>query len=152
MGKLCDAFYIGGTKCGAMFGEAMVINNPLYQEDFRSYIKQLGAMLAKGFLLGVQFDELFKDDLYFKIGVKANLQAIKIKEAFLSKGYPMYIDSPTNKLFVTLPNSILPKFDEKYIFEKEYYVDENHTCVRFCTSFSTTDEEVETLVKDILTF
>lgn len=147
--RLSDVFYFGGTKCGALFGEAVVITNPLLNIDFRSYIKQNGAMLAKGWLLGLQFYTLFKDGLYFDITRRANEYAMQIKEAFTSKGIPSYIESFTNQQFVILDNSIMNRLAEKYIFEFEEKVDDTHSCVRFCTSWSTRREEVEELVKDI---
>lgn len=149
LAALTDAFYIGGTKCGALFGEAVVITNPDINDHFRSYIKQNGGMLAKGWLLGLQFYTLMKDGLYFDITKKATESAMKIKAAFAAKGVPFYIDSPTNQQFVVLENDVMEKLAENYIFEYELKVDETHSCVRFCTSWSTTEEEIETLVKDI---
>ena len=148
-GKYTDIFYIGGTKCGCMFGEALVINNKEYQKEFRSYIKQLGAMLSKGFVAGIQFDELFTDNLYFNIGKLANAAAAKITQAFIKNNYKMYIDSPTNQIFVIMKNDILEKFNQKYISEFEFKLDDNTSVVRFCTSFSTTEEDVNELIKDI---
>ena len=147
--RLCDVFYCGGTKCGALFGEAVVFPSPQLAVDFRSYIKQNGAMLAKGWLLGLQFYTLFKDGLYFDITKKAVSCAMQIKQAFAEKEIPAYIDSPTNQQFVVLENSVMEKLAQKYIFEYELKVDETHSCVRFCTSWSTTQEEVDALVNDI---
>lgn len=149
LARLTDVFYIGGTKCGAMFGEAVVIVNDDLKPDFRSYIKQNGAMLAKGWLLGIQFDTLFKDGLYFDITASAISHAMRIKKAFHDKGIPSYIDSPTNQQFVVLHNSDMEKLAEKYVFEFEKKIDDSHSCVRFCTSWSTTQEEIDTLVSDI---
>lgn len=147
--KLCDVFYCGGTKCGAMFGEAVVFTTAELAVDFRSYIKQNGAMLAKGWLLGLQFYTLFKDGLYFDITKKAVSLAMQIKRAFAEKGIPFYIESPTNQQFVILENSAMEKLSRKYIFEYEWKVDEAHSCVRFCTSWSTRQDEVDALTADI---
>lgn len=150
LARLCDVFSIGGTKCGALFGEAVVICNPALQMDFRSYMKQSGAMLAKGWLLGLQFYTLFQDGLYFEITRQADRCAMQIKEAFSRKGIPFYIESPTNQQFVVLEDSMAEKLAEKYIFEEEGRIDATHSCIRFCTSWSTTKEEVDALTADIL--
>lgn len=146
---LCDAFYCGGTKCGALFGEAVVLTNPALNIDFRSCMKQNGAMLAKGWLLGLQFYTLFHDGLYFEITKKADEYAMQIKDAFAAKGIPAYIESFTNQQFVVVENRIMDKLAEKYVFEYELKIDENHSCIRFCTSWSTREEEVEELIRDI---
>lgn len=147
--KAADVFYCGGTKCGALFGEAVVITNPELQVDFRSYIKQNGAMLAKGWLLGLQFYTLFRDGLYFRITKQADEYAMEIRKAFREKGIPAFVESPTNQQFVILKNSQMEKLARKYVFEFEGKTDENHSCVRFCTSWSTTEEEVRQLTEDI---
>lgn len=147
--RLADVFYIGGTKCGALFGEAVVIVNPLLQTDFRSYMKQNGAMLAKGWLLGLQFYTLFQNGLYFKITKKAVEYAMEIRRAFAEKGIPAYIESETNQQFVVLENTRMEALAEKYIFEFEKKIDDTHSCVRFCTSWSTKPEEVQQLTEDI---
>lgn len=147
--RLADVFYIGGTKCGALFGEAVVIVNPLLQMDFRSYMKQNGAMLAKGWLLGLQFYTLFQNGLYFKITKKAVEYAMEIRRAFAEKGIPAYIESETNQQFVVLENTRMEALAEKYIFEFEKKIDDTHSCVRFCTSWSTKPEEVQQLTEDI---
>ena len=149
LAKLTDMFYIGGTKCGALFGEAMIITNPVLQTDFRSYIKQNGAMLAKGWLLGVQFATLFQDGLYFEITKRAVEYAMQIKHAFEDKGISSYIESFTNQQFVVLTNEQMEELSKKYLYEFEKKVDEVHVCVRFCTSWSTKQEEVDALIKDI---
>ena len=105
--KNCDVFYIGGTKVGALFGEAVVITNPVLQEDFRYIIKQKGGMLAKGRLLGIQFLELFKDGLYFEISKHAMKMAELLKDGLLKLGYEFYADSPTNQQFVIVSNKKL---------------------------------------------
>lgn len=149
LARLCDAFYIGGTKCGALFGEALVLTHTALKEHFRAYMKQNGALLAKGWLLGLQFYTLFKDGLYFEIGKDAVAYAMQIKAAFLAKGIPTYIDSPTNQQFFVMENTQLARLAQKYTFEHNGSVDDTHTCVRFCTSFSTTRAEVKALLSDI---
>lgn len=149
LAALSDMFTIGGTKCGTLFGEALVITNPTLTPDFRSYIKQNGAMLAKGWLLGVQFCALFENGLYFDICRRAVAQALEIRAAFAAQGIPAYVDSPTNQQFVILDHAQIEALDEKYVFELDHNVDSAHTCVRFCTSWYTSDEDVRTLVEDI---
>ncbi len=147
--KVSDVFYFGGTKCGAMFGEAVVFTRKGLSDDFRSYIKMNGAMLAKGWLLGLQFYTLFKDGLYFDICRKANEYAMRIKNAFADKNIPFLFDSPTNQQFVILENSVIEKLSEKYVFEYDHKVDENRACVRFCTAWSTNENEIAELILDI---
>lgn len=149
LAKYTDVFYCGGTKCGLLFGEAVVITNPELKPGFRSYMKQNGAMLAKGWLLGLQFYTMFKDGLYFEITKRADEYAMHIKEAFAKKGISSFIESDTNQQFVVLENDQMKKLAEKYIFEFDQKVDEKHSSVRFCTSWSTREEEIEALVKDI---
>lgn len=149
--RLADIFYIGGTKCGALFGEAVVIPNPLLQTDFRSYIKQNGGMLAKGWLLGLQFYTLFKDGLYQDITKKAVALAMKLRDAFAEAKIPFYIHSPTNQQFVVLTRQQMDRLAEKYVFEYEAQLAENLFCVRFCTSWCTTEDEVDALIADIRT-
>lgn len=149
LARLADMFYIGGTKCGALFGEALVITNPALQPDFRAFIKQNGAMLAKGWLLGLQFYTLFKDGLYFDICRGAVEKAMELKAAFAAKGIPAYIESPTNQQFVVMSHDQIEALEGKYTFEPDHAVDEGHMCVRFCTSWATTQEEVNALKADI---
>ena len=149
LARLTDVFYCGGTKCGTLFGEAVVISHPALAEDFRSMMKMDGAMLAKGWLLGLQFAALFENDLYFEIGRQADAYAMEIKEAFAKKGIPAYIESFTNQQFVVVTNEQKEKLAQKYIFEEEANIDENHSCIRFCTSWSTKAEEIKALVEDI---
>lgn len=146
---LCDVFYIGGTKCGAMFGEAVVIINPVLKEDFRSYIKQNGAMLAKGWLLGLQFAVLFEDGLYLNSTKAAVEYALRIKAAFHSVGIPSFIDSSTNQQFVVVTKQQMDKLAKRHIFEYDHQTDDTHHCIRFCTSWSTRDEDVGVLIGDI---
>lgn len=149
LAALCDVFYIGGTKCGALFGEAVVICNPSLNVDFRSYIKQNGGMLAKGWLLGLQFYTLFKDGLYLEIGKEADRQAMCIKEAFAKKGIASYIDSCTNQQFVVVSDAQYKALAANYVFEDEGRTPEGRPIIRFCTSWSSTAEEVEALCSDI---
>ena len=144
-----DVFYIGGTKVGALFGEAVVITDPALTKDFRYMIKQRGGMLAKGRLLGIQFLTLLEDGLYEEIAGKAVEQAMRLKNAFLEKGYPLLYDSYTNQQFPILPNSQLKQLEEKYSFELWTAMDEEYSAVRFCTSWATKDEDIEALISDL---
>ncbi len=147
--RLTDVFYIGGTKVGALFGEAVVITNPALKKDFRYLIKQHGGMLAKGRLLGIQFDTLFTDGLYYEISKYADELAMKLKEAFVKKGYGLRYDSYSNQQFPILPNEHMEKLKEKYSFGFWENVDKDHTAVRFCTSWATKEENVQALIADI---
>ncbi|MBQ9828235.1 MAG: aminotransferase class I/II-fold pyridoxal phosphate-dependent enzyme [Lachnospiraceae bacterium] len=147
--KLSDVFYIGGTKCGALFGEAVVISHPELRPHFRSFIKQNGGMLAKGWLLGLQFYALFKDGLYFRITEEADRRAMEIRGAFLRKGLPLYIDSPTNQQFIALTDEQAEQLAAEHVFEFEGRIDEGHICARFCTSFATVKEETDALIRSI---
>lgn len=142
---LCDVFYIGGTKVGALCGEAVVFTKNNMPKHFMTMVKQRGALVAKGRLLGVQFDALFTDDLYFEIAAHAIKMAEKLKEILREKGCTFYRDSPTNQQFIVVENSKLQKLGEKmtYSFWEKY--DENHTVIRLATSWSTTEEDVEAL-------
>ena len=147
--NLTDVFYIGGTKNGALLGEALVIIKDELKEDFRYLTKQRGAMLAKGFLMGIQFEELFKDDLYFKLGKHANDMASIIKAAFMDKGYSFYATPGTNQLFPILPNVLIYKLSKEFLFMIEKEVDDNHSAVRFVTSWATSASSVEKLCEAI---
>ena len=149
LAALTDIFYIGGTKCGALMGEAVVIRNETLKKDFRYMIKRQGGMLAKGWLLGLQFDTLLTDDRYFHICKKAVAQAMRIKKAFEEKNCSFLIESHTNQQFPILSNDTLKKFDANYTYSVWEHVDDDHTAVRFCTSWATTDEQVDALVNDI---
>ena len=148
--RICDAFYIGGTKVGALFGEALVLANPALKEDFLYLIKQKGAMLAKGRLLGVQFEAMFEDGLYYEMGKAANQAAAVIRQACLQKGFSFLCDSPTNQQFPILPDEALPKLAEKYAFANFGKTDETHTAVRFCASWATPIEHAQALAQDLL--
>ena len=147
LARLCDVFYIGGTKVGALFGEAVVIMNPALKKDFRFMMKQRGGMLAKGRLLGIQFDTLFTDNLYFEISHHAIRMAEKLKRIFEEKGYQFYIDSPTNQQFVILENEQMAHLQEKVRFSFWEAYDEDHTVVRFATSWATREEDVAALTE-----
>lgn len=149
LAALADVFYIGGTKCGALFGEAVVIINDALKGHFRSYIKQNGGMLAKGWLLGLQFAVLFENGLYFDAARKADEYAMLIKAALDAKGLPCYIESNTNQQFYVLSDEQMKKLGQKHIFEYESKVDETHHCVRFCTSWATEKTDVDELIRDI---
>ena len=149
LARLCDVFYIGGTKVGALFGEAVVIMHPAINEDFRYLIKQHGGMLAKGRLLGVQFDALMEDDLYFKIAAHADRLADRLRACMKSLNVPFLVESTTNQLFPILPDDILSKLAEKYVFCEQERVDETHRAVRFCTSWATKEENVDALCADL---
>lgn len=149
LANLCDVFYIGGTKVGALFGEAVVITNPTLQKDFRYNIKQKGGMLAKGRLLGLQFDELFSNNLYCEMGLHANQLAMKLKEIFAQAGCKFFVESPTNQQFVILPNNVLEKLSEKYVYTYSGAYDENNSILRFCTSWATLPVAVQELEQDL---
>ena len=142
----CDVFYIGGTKVGALCGEAVVFTRGGTPRRFVSLIKQHGALLAKGRVLGVQFDTLFTDDLYTKISENAIETARVLKAAFKEKGYRTYIDSPSNQMFVVLDNETLERLKKDVVFSVWGPEDENHTIVRFVTCWSTRMEDVQALI------
>ena len=134
LARLCDVFYIGGTKCGAMFGEAVVISNPAIAEDFRYMIKQRGGMLAKGWLLGAQFQALLEDGLYFSITEYANRLADRIRQTLKDAGYALLVPGTTNQIFPILPDAVLEKLGAEFTFSETQRIDEGHRAVRFCTS------------------
>ena len=146
LAEVCDAFYIGGTKCGAMFGEAVVVPDPGKMPHLFTIIKQHGALLAKGRLLGIQFDELFRDDLYMRIGEPAIEAAAVIRAALQEKGYRLFFESPTNQIFCIMENDALKKLGEKveYGFWEKY--DDQHTVIRFATDWGTTEEDTASLI------
>lgn len=144
-----DVFYIGGTKVGALFGEAVVITNDELKVDFRYNIKQRGGMLAKGRLLGLQFLTLFEENRYFEISAHAARLAEKLRDELIKMKIAFYIDSPTNQQFPILPDAILEKLKENYTFAYQARVDQNHSAVRFCTCWATKEENVDALLSDI---
>ena len=147
--SLADVFYLGGTKQGALFGEAVVIVNDSLKKDFRYNIKQNGGMLAKGRLLGIQFLTLFEDGLYFQLSGHAVAQAMRIRDAFRAKGYSFLVDSPSNQQFPILDNATMERLSADFLFSVWQKVDEEHTAVRFCTSWATRLEAVDALVRAI---
>ncbi len=149
LARLTDAFYIGGTKLGALFGEAVVITNRAIARDFRYIVKQRGGMFAKGRLLGVQFGALMHDGLYERTAKREVDLAMKLRAAFEAKGWPLCYDSPTNQQFPIVPDAVLEKLAEKYTFSHWGKVDGSHTAVRFCTSWATREEDVDALIADI---
>ena len=149
LARLCDVFYIGGTKVGALFGEAVVISNPVLKEDFRYLIKQHGGMLAKGRLLGVQFDALFTDNLYFEISAHAIRMADKLRSCFDSLGVRYLVPGVTNQIFPVLPDVLLAELSKKFMFIEMDKVDESSHCVRFCTSWATKEENVDALCEEL---
>jgi len=152
LARLCDVFYIGGTKVGALFGEAVVISNPTVGEDFRYLMKQRGGMLAKGRLLGVQFDALFTDDLYCRIAAYADMLADRLRDTLKELGYPFLVEGVTNQLFPILPDKVLDRIGEKYTFVVQARVDDSHRAVRFCTSWATKAEDLDALCTDLRLF
>ena len=145
--RLCDVFYIGGTKVGALFGEAVVAPDPKRLPHFFPLIKQHGALLAKGRLLGIQFETLFTDHLYECMGKHAVRLALKLKEAFKSKGYKLQLDSPTNQQFVCLPNETINRLLQHATFELWGPRGEKETVVRFVTSWATREEDVDAFIR-----
>lgn len=149
LARLADVFYIGGTKLGCLFGEAVVITNDALKRDFRYMIKQRGGMFAKGRLLGVQFLTLMTDELYERTGKREVELAWKLRAAFEDKGWKLLYDSPTNQQFPIVPNEALEKLGKKYSFSDWGEVDSAHRAVRFCTSWATRPEDVDALIADI---
>ena len=145
LARLTDAFYLGGTKCGALMGEAVVLPNPRLIPRFFTIIKLHGALLAKGRLLGVQFDELMKDGLYQEIGRNAVALAARIQEALKRAGYPLLFESPTNQVFAVLPNERVRALAERVEFTVWEPCGPEHTVVRFVTSWATREEDVDAL-------
>ncbi len=153
LARLCDAFYIGGTKVGALFGEAVVFFDKEMHRSFRYAIKQHGGMLAKGRLLGIQFAELMRggsDCLYFQLARHANSLAMRIRSAFEQRGIPMWNDSPTNMQFPALTKEQQTALAGKYLFEVWGKYDDERDVVRFCTSWATKPEAVDALCEDIM--
>ncbi|MDP1511825.1 low specificity L-threonine aldolase [Paenibacillus sp. CMAA1739] len=147
--QLCDVFYIGGTKIGAMMGEAVVILNDALKKDFRYMIKQKGGLLAKGRMLGIQFETLFEDGLYFEISKHAIDMAMLLQKGLSEQGFSFQYHSTTNQQFPILSDRILQALSEKYTYSFWEKVDDTHTAVRFCTSWATKKENIEMLLQDI---
>ncbi|MBH5329853.1 aminotransferase class I/II-fold pyridoxal phosphate-dependent enzyme [Eikenella sp. S3360] len=149
LAALTDAFYIGGTKCGALFGEAVVITNDVYKPHFRAMMKQRGGLLAKGRLLGIQFDTLFTDNLYQTICHGAIAHARHIRQAFEARGIPFYGTSATNQQFPILPEAAATRFIRDFGFAAYWPAENGRQTVRYCTSWATTEADVATLLRAI---
>lgn len=149
LAALCDAFTIGGTKCGALFGEALVITNDPLKRRFKTYMKQNGAVLAKGWLLGLQFFTLFAQGAYYRLGESADRQAIEIREAFRRRGIPLYTESPSNQQFVLLTKEEQSALAKTFVFEPMGQDEAGRDIIRFCTSWATTPLDVDALVSAI---
>ena len=150
LAALTDVFTIGGTKCGALFGEAIVITNPELNDHFRNYEKQAGAMLAKGWLLGLQFSKLLEDEgdslRYFTLARRANQQAQTISQVLTEAGFSLEGECVSNQIFVAIPNGVLAKLADSVVYSYDHAVDESTSVVRLCTSWSTPNEDVEALI------
>ncbi|MEG1396703.1 MAG: beta-eliminating lyase-related protein, partial [Oscillospiraceae bacterium] len=146
---LTDAFYIGGTKNGALLGEALVIVNPALQEDFIRLKKQRGAVMAKGWVLGAEYEALFTDNLYFKIGAHEDEMAQTLQTELLKMGYTFMTHSPTNQIFPIVPKTLLPKLDKFCWYEEWCPWDETHIVIRFAASFATTEQDVAGLLSEL---
>ena len=145
----CDVFYIGGTKVGALFGEAVVILNDALKTDFRYIMRQEGGLVAKGRLLGIQFSELLRDGFYIETGRRADRLADEIRKACEDRGYPFLVPNNTNQIFPVIPDAVLESWKDKYAFAYQCRVDKSHSAVRFCTSWATKEENVAELLEDI---
>lgn len=147
--KYVDAFYIGGTKCGALFGEALIVINNNLKKDIDYVVKQKGGLLAKGRLLGLQFEKLFQKNLYEKYGKHANEMSKMLKDGFLKCGLVLKSDSYTNQQFLILSNDLIEKLEKKYVFEFWSKEDENNSTIRFVTSWATKKSDVATFLKEL---
>ncbi len=143
---LTDVFYIGGTKNGALFGEALIILNPDLKPDFRYMIKQRGAMLAKGWLIGIQFEELFQNRLFYDMAAHADEMAAILREGIADCGYGFLSDSVSNQVFPVFPDSIIARLKEDFSFEEQKKTDSSHTAIRLVTSWATTEAAVKAFV------
>lgn len=150
LAHLCDVFYIGGTKNGAMFGEAVVVTDPSLLKNFVPLVKQHGALLAKGRLLGLQFEALFTNDLYGRISKDVVSKAMRLKKAFLAAGYEAVVDSPTNQQFFRLPNDVIDELKKKVSFELWGPRGESVSDVRFVTGWATSDADIDQLISYII--
>lgn len=139
--RLTDIFYIGGTKNGALFGEALVINHPDLKPDFRFMVKQRGALLAKGWLLGIQFEELFQNNLFYDLASHANEMASILRKGIEKCGYSFHSDSRTNQLFPILPEVVIEKLSKDFLFSAEERIDNSHLVIRLVTSWATSEEK-----------
>lgn len=149
IGALTDAFYVGGTKNGALLGEALVICNDALKPDFRYILKQRGGMLAKGLVLGAQFEALFEDGLYYKLAEHANRMADLLREGLRAVDCAFFSDSPTNQIFPILSDSLIETLAQDYAFETWGRVDAEHQAIRLVTSWATPEEAVREFVQDL---
>lgn len=147
--RLCDVFYIGGTKNGALFGEACIIVKDSLKKDFRYHIKQRGGMLAKGRMLGIQFLELMKDDVFYSLATHANECAQKLQMGMKDLGIKFYVETTTNQIFPIMDKALIDALSKEYKFQTWEEIDENHTAVRFVTSWATPMEIIHTLLEDL---
>jgi threonine aldolase len=147
--ELVDAFYIGGTKNGALIGEALVICRDSLKEEFRYHMKQKGALLAKGRLLGVQFLELFRDNLFFDLALHANKMAKMLRVEISKQGIPFLSHSPSNQIFPILPNALISELEKKYSFHVWEKIDSDHSAIRLVTSWATKEEQVLAFIEDM---
>lgn len=145
--ELVDVFYIGGTKNGALLGEALIICKEGLKEDFRYLIKQRGALMAKGFVLGIQFEELFQNDLFFELGSYANEMADQIAKVIDEQGFKFYVPPCTNQLFPILPNNVLEKMSQSFKYSVEEKIEGEQSVIRLVTSWATTQESVDSLIE-----
>lgn len=150
--RLVDVFYIGGTKNGALLGEALVICREDLKTDFRFLIKQRGALMAKGFVTGIQFEALFQDNLFFELAEHANQMAERIALALQQCGYAFYAPPCTNQLFPILPNELLEQLAKQFVFSVQEEVDANHSAIRLVTSWATTERSVAALITFLLSY
>ena len=146
LAQLCDVFYIGGTKNGAMFGEALVITRPELTDGFFRMKKRMGAVMEKGWIQGVMFQALFTDDLYFHMARHANEMAARLQDGLRAKGWTLWVDSPTNQVFAVVDNALKPQLDAVCDYEDWCPYDGSHTVVRFVTCFQTSQEDVDGLL------
>lgn len=144
--RLCDVFYIGGTKMGTLFGEAVVITNERLQTDFRYLIRRHGGLLAKGFLLGLQFRCMFEDDLYFELGRHAVREAKRLRQAIVDLGFPLEYDTSANQLFPRVSDTLADKLRDEFAFAQWAKPNETHSVIRFCTSWATKPDDVDALI------
>lgn len=149
LGVLLDAFYIGATKNGGLLGEAIVINNPVLQTDFDFIVKQNGALLAKGRILGIQFQELFADGLYFKLAKHANDMAMKLQKGVIDKGYSVWSTSSTNQIFPILPNAVIERLKNTYDFYTWGKVSAETSAIRLITSWATDEKQVDDFINSL---
>ena len=149
LSKLVDMFYIGGTKNGALLGEAIIINNPKLKENFRYYLKQKGALLAKGRVLGIQFVELFKGDLYFDLAKHENTMANKLSQGIKKQGYKFLSESSTNQIFPIFPNAIIEKLKSSYGFYVWSKIDNDNSAIRLVTSWATKESAVDEFLAEL---